>query len=308
MSGESAGSPTSGMALLVDDFLLYLATERGLSTNYQLSTQRSLETFYHWLEKSPGIVRPQDVTPAHITDYLTHRKKAGLAAASIKLEAVALRIFFRFLLARHQLRDNPAENLPIPRIERYLPETLNRPQVERLLESIDETGPFGLRDRAMVELLYASGLRVSELCNARLENLFLDDGFIRVHGKGAKTRIVPVGSKAREAIERYLAQERPTLISKKSGAEVFLSVRGKKLTSQRIWQLLKKYAARAGLEENVYPHLLRHSFATHLLSGGADLRIIQEMLGHSDISTTQVYTHVDASGLKKVHKKFHPRG
>lgn len=308
MSQESAGSPASGMALLVEDFLLYLATEKGLSVNYQLSTQRSLESFYHWLAQARQITTPQDVTPAHITDYLSHRKKAGLAAASIKLEAVALRIFFRFLLARHQLRDNPTENLPIPRIERYLPETLNAPQVQRLLESIDETAPFGLRDRAMVELLYASGLRVSELCNARLETLFLEDGFIRVHGKGAKTRIVPVGSKARESIERYLAQERPTLVSKRSGAEIFLSVRGKKLSPQRVWQLMKKYAARAGLEENIYPHLLRHSFATHLLSGGADLRIIQEMLGHADIATTQIYTHVDSSRLKAVHKKFHPRG
>lgn len=291
----------------IEQLLAWLAIERGLSTNYQLSTQRSLETFCSWLEKHAGLTQLAAVEPAHITDYLAWRKRAGLAAASIKLEAVAIRIFFRFLLARNLLTKNPAENLPIPRIEGYLPETLNAPEVERLLESVRETDSLGLRDRAMLELLYASGLRVSELCNTRLEHLDLDEGMIRVTGKGNKTRLVPVGGKALEAIRRYLETERPTLVGKRTGAEIFLSVRGKKLTPQRIWQLIKQYAARAGLESNVYPHILRHSFATHLLGGGADLRIIQEMLGHSDIATTQIYTHVDRTHLKSVHKKFHPR-
>ncbi len=291
----------------VENFVAYLAIERGLSDNYQLSTQRSLETFCSWLPEHAGLQDPGDVQPGHIAEYLAWRKRSGLAAASIKLEAVAIRIFFRFLAAKKIISTDPAENLPTPRIERYLPETLNKEQVEKLLESIHETDPCGLRDRAIFELLYASGLRVSELCNARLENLNLDDGFIRVTGKGNKTRLVPVGTKAREAVARYLERERPALVGKKTGAEIFLSVRGRKLTPARIWQLVKQHAERAGLESNVYPHIFRHSFATHLLGGGADLRIIQELLGHADISTTQIYTHVDASQLKAVHKKFHPR-
>ena len=290
----------------IDQFLIYLAAERGLSTNYQLSVRHSLETFAKWLGQT-GIAQPDQVEPQHFTDYLAWRKRSGLAAASIKLEAVALRIFFRFLLARNILRSNPAENLSIPRVERYLPETLNVSAMTRLLESVSSADPLGLRDRAMLELLYASGLRVSELCSVRLEGLDLEEGLIRVTGKGNKTRLVPVGLPAQEAITRYLEIERPKLVSRRSGAEVFLSARGRKLTPQRVWQLIKRYAARAGLEANVYPHLFRHSFATHLLAGGADLRIIQELLGHADISTTQVYTHVDSSRLKAVHQKFHPR-
>ncbi|CAN5318846.1 site-specific tyrosine recombinase XerD [soil metagenome] len=289
----------------IEQFLYYLAIERGLSENYQLSTQRSLESFADWIGKN-GIPLTS-VDPQHITDYLTFRKRASLAAASIKLEAVALRIFFRYLRAKNHLTVDPAEHLPTPRIERFLPETMSKEQVAKLLESVTDTDPLGQRDLAILELLYASGLRVSELCNVRLEGINLDDGFIRVTGKGNKTRLVPVGARACEAIRKYIDRERPTLVGPKTGGEIFLSVRGRKLTPQRIWQLTKIYAARAGLEQSIYPHIFRHSFATHLLSGGADLRIIQEMLGHADISTTQVYTHVDSSGLKAVHKKFHPR-
>ncbi len=291
----------------IEDFLRYLAVERGLSTNYQLSTQRSLETFAGWLSKARGISSPRDIEPHHLTDYLASRKQVGLAAASIKLEAIALRIFFRHLIARNRLEANPAEHLPIPRIEGYLPETLNASDVERLLDSVRGSDPLAMRDRAMLELLYASGLRISELCGARLENFSPEEAFIRVVGKGNKTRLVPVGSKAVDAMHQYLQNARPSLISKRSGAEIFLSVRGRKLTPQRVWQLVKHYASVAGLGESVYPHLLRHSFATHLLAGGADLRIIQELLGHADISTTQIYTHVDSSRLRAVHKNFHPR-
>lgn len=287
----------------IDAFLLFLATERGLSENYQLSTRRSLETFAGWW----GDRAFTEVESQHLSEYLAQRKRAGLAAASIKLEAVALRIFFRFLVARGHLRRDPAEFIAIPRIERYLPDTLNVPEVERLLAAIGDNDPLARRNRAIFELLYASGLRISELCNARLENLELDAGWIRVTGKGNKTRIVPVGSKAREALRRYLNAERPQLVTRRSGAEVFLSVRGRKLTPARVWQLAKEYAGLAGLEANVYPHLFRHSFATHLLSNGADLRVIQELLGHADISTTEIYTHVDQRRLKAVHQKFHPR-
>ncbi len=291
----------------IDEFLRFLAVERGLSTNYQLSTQRSLETFADWFSKHAGKSHVREVEPQHLTDYLGWRKKAGLAAASIKLEAIALRIFFRHLIGRKVLSVNPAEHLPIPRIESYLPETLNQEETARLLDCARGDDPLRLRDRAILELLYASGLRISELCGARLENLSIEEGFIRVVGKGNKTRIVPVGRQALAAIQTYLTCGRPELLSKRSGAELFLSIRGKKLTPQRVWQLVKQYAEIAGLSTDVYPHLLRHSFATHLLAGGADLRIIQEMLGHADISTTQIYTHVDSSRLRTVHKKFHPR-
>jgi integrase/recombinase XerD len=291
----------------IDRFILYLATERGLSDNYQLSTRRSLEEFAEWLSRAKQITEPRNVTLALIGDYLAFRKRGGLAAASIKLIVVAIKIFFRFLLARKEIDRDVAETLPLPRTERYLPETLNELQVEQLLTSIPTNRPLGLRDRAMAELLYASGLRISELTNARLENLNLDEGMIRVTGKGNKTRLVPVGKIACEAIGAYLAIERPKLVRKRTGSEIFLSVRGGKLTTVRVWQILKSLAKNAGLEANVYPHLLRHSFATHLLTNGADLRIIQEMLGHADISTTQIYTHVDQGRLKAVHRKFHPR-
>jgi integrase/recombinase XerD len=293
----------------IDRFLLYMATERGLSANYQLSTRHSLETFAAWLAAAPrSIQAPGQVTRAHLTEYLGVCKKSGLAAASIKLIVVALKIFFRFLHVRKELAQDVAELLPLPRVERFLPETLNEAEVERLLESIPTDQPLGLRDRAIVELLYASGLRVSELTNARLEHLFLDEKVIRVTGKGNKTRLVPVGGKACAAIAAYLERERPLYVKRRTGSELFLSVRGSKMTTVRCWQIVKARAKFAGLEEDVYPHLLRHSFATHLLTNGADLRLIQEMLGHADISTTQVYTHVDSSRLKAVHHKFHPRG
>lgn len=291
----------------IDSFVLFLATERGLSDNYQLSTRRSLETFAAWLV-SKSVEAPDAIESQHLSDFLAHRKRAGLAAASIKVEAVALRIFFRFLAGRGRLKRDPAEFLTLPRIERYLPDTLNVREVERLIGAVGENDPLALRNRAIFELLYASGLRISELCGARLENIDLDEGWIRVTGKGNKTRIVPVGSKACAAIGCYLANERPGLVRAKTGGEIFLSVRGRKLTRERIWQLIGHYARIAGIEAHVYPHLLRHSFATHLLSNGADLRVIQEMLGHADISTTEIYTHVDQKRLRAVHKKFHPRG
>ena len=292
----------------IDRFLLYLATERGLSENYQISTRHSLETFARWLAEAKQIDAPGKVTHAHITEYLGACKKSGLAAASIKLVVVAIKIFFRFLHARKFVPKDVAELLPLPRGERYLPETLNESEVERLIESVPLDQPLGLRDRALIELLYASGLRISELVNARLEHLSLEEKVIRVTGKGNKTRLVPVGAKACAALAAYLERERPRYVKRRTGSELFLSVRGSKLTSVRCWQILKARAKFAGLEENVYPHLLRHSFATHLLNNGADLRVIQEMLGHADISTTQIYTHVDQDRLKAVHHKFHPRG
>jgi integrase/recombinase XerD len=309
----------------LENFILYLATERGLSENYQLSTRLSLEGFAQWLERRrigetavkalldageplpPVEIAPGQIQRDDITAYLAHKKRLGLAPASVKLVIVAIKIFFRWMLQRGTLASDPAEVLPLPRIERYLPETLNELQVDRLLDGIPTNAALGMRDRAILELLYASGLRVSELVNARLEHLDLDARFIRVTGKGNKTRLVPVGTKACEAIQRYLAHERPSLVCKRTGSEIFLGRRGTKLTTVRIWQIVKQCARLAGLDLNVYPHLLRHSFATHLLGHGADLRIIQEMLGHADIATTQIYTHVDPRRLKAVHAKYHPR-
>jgi integrase/recombinase XerD len=292
---------------LIDEFILFLATERGLSENYQVSTRRSLEEFAIWYgrqEEAPGISK---VTTDQLTAYLAERKRGGLAAASLKLIVVALKIFFRFLKGRQHITQDPADVLVLPRLERYLPDTLNEAEVERLLQVDLHRRPFPKRDRAMLELLYSSGLRISELTGARLEQINLEDRFIRVTGKGNKTRLVPIGRKACEAINEYLESERRGLVKPRTGSELFLSRRGQKLTTQRVWQIVKEISELGGFDIRIYPHLLRHSFATHLLSNGADLRIIQELLGHADISTTQIYTHVDQNRLKAIHKKFHPR-
>ena len=288
-----------------DAFILYLATERGLSAAYQLSVRQTLDALAGWLEGKR--LRLRDVGTDDLTGFLGARKDAGLAASSLRIATVHLKVFFRWLAARGKLPMDPAEPLLSPRPEQTLPETLHGEEVARMLDSIDTTRFLGKRDRAMLELFYASGLRLAELCSARLENLDRDEHFIRVTGKGNKTRIVPVGRTAEEMLDRYLAGERKELVKKRSGSHIFLSVRGGKLSPDRVRQVVKERAAMAGIEQNVYPHLLRHSFATHLLEGGADLRVIQELLGHADISTTQIYTHVDGARLKAVHKRFHPR-
>ncbi|MAC48837.1 MAG: integrase [Verrucomicrobiales bacterium] len=219
-----------------------------------------------------------------------------------------MKIFFRFLCNHKILSEDIAEELFSPKPEHLLPKTINQKDVIRLLESIETSDPLGMRDRALIELLYSSGLRLGEIMEALLENLYVEEGHIRVTGKGNKTRIVPIGKKALEAINNYLEKGRKKLVNSKSTSHIFLSIRGKKLSPSRIWQIVKERSKRANINSPIHPHQLRHSFATHLLSGGADLRIIQELLGHADISTTQTYTHVDEKGLKKVHKKFHPRG
>ena len=292
----------------IDSFIRFLATERGLSENYQLSTRRSLTEFAEWCSSAKKITDVREVTQPLISEYLGARKRSGLAAASIKLIVVALKIFFRFLGGKDALVRDPTETLTLPRIERYLPETLNELQVERLIESIETKHPLGLRDRAMVELLYASGLRISELANARLENLNFEERILRVTGKGNKMRLVPVGRKACDALAAYVSRERPKLVKRRSGSEIFLSSRGTKLTTVRIWQIVKERAKRSGLEANIYPHLLRHSFATHLLERGADIRAIQELLGHTYLTSTQVYTRISNSAVRKTFRRFHPRG
>jgi len=284
---------------------MFLATERGLSNNYQLLVRRNLEKFSNWLN---NIKQLDSITTDDLSEYLSKRKKEGLAASSIRQNVVSLKIFFRFLCNNKILSEDIAEGLFSPKPEQLLPKTINQKDVKQLLESIETSDPLGMRDRALIELLYSSGLRLGEIMEALLENLYLEEGHIRVTGKGNKTRIVPIGKKALEEINNYLDKGRKKLVNSKSTSHIFLSIRGKKLSPSRIWHLVKERSKRADIKSPIHPHQLRHSFATHLLSGGADLRIIQELLGHADISTTQTYTHVDEKGLKKVHKKFHPRG
>lgn len=290
----------------IDRFVLYLATERGLSDAYQLSVRQTLEQLDQWAEKHGHPLA--DLGTQELAAFVSQRKSDGLAASSLRITTVHLKVFFRWLAGRNVLPMDPAEPLISPRGDLTLPETLASPAIGQLLDSVRGTAPLDLRDRALLELFYSSGLRLSELCNVRLENFDTDERFLRVTGKGNKTRVVPVGDAAFAALEEYLRTARPTLVSKRTSSHIFLTVRGGPFSPDRVRQIVKERAKQAGIDQNVYPHLLRHSFATHLLEGGADLRVIQELLGHADIATTQIYTHVDASRLKNVHRKFHPRG
>ena len=294
------------LAPQIDIFILYLATERGLSDAYQLSVRRTMETLADWAQEQE-LDTWQDLGIDHLREFLAHLKKKGLEASSLRIAVVHTKIFFRFLAGRSLIEDDPAEPLLSPRTGSHLPETLHESQIVRLLESIDPSRALGRRDLAILELFYSSGLRLAEVCSVRLETLDLEDGFLRVTGKGNKTRIVPVGGRARAALEGYLANERPKLVKRHTSSEIFLSVRGGPLGPDRVRKIVKERARQAGIKQNIYPHLLRHSFATHLLQNGADLRVIQELLGHADIATTQIYTHVDDKRLKKVHRQFHPR-
>jgi len=291
----------------VDSFILHLATERGLSVNYQLLVRRVLEALADWLQTVHEVGTVGEVTQAHLSGYLAQRKKDGLAASSARVELIAVKIFFRWLAARGLRQGDPADAILPPRQELPLPDTLNEEEVRRLIESVTGTTPLDRRDRAILELFYASGLRLSELTGARLESLSLEEGWIRVTGKGGKTRLAPVGAAACGAIATYLAHARPALVKPRSQSFVFLSRRGTRLTGARVEQIVDERAAACGLGKKIHPHQLRHSFATHLLNHGADLRVIQEMLGHADIATTQIYTHVDQRRLSAVHKQFHPR-
>lgn len=300
--------PCCGVLNLIDGFILHLATERGLSVNYQLLVRRFLEAFASWFKEKHRSEGVAAVTTEHLGGYLSQRKKDGIAASSARVELIALKIFFRWLTARKHIAADPADPILPPRQEKHLPDSLNEQDVRRLVESVNGTAPLDRRDRAILELFYASGVRLSELADARLENLSLEEGWIRVTGKGSKTRLSPVGGAARDAIAAYIEHARPELVKPKSQSHIFISRNGTRLTPARIQQIVKERAALCGIDPaRVHPHTLRHSFATHLLNNGADLRVIQEMLGHADISTTQIYTHVDQARLKDVHRRFHPR-
>jgi integrase/recombinase XerD len=294
------------MVRALDSYIRFLAVERGLSDAYQLSVRGTLDALAAWM-RGRGL-ELADVGTDELAEFLGARREGGAKASSLRIAVVHLKVFFRWLAGRGMLPMDPAEPLLAPRPEGTLPETLDAAAIDRLLLSIDPGRPLGRRDLAMLELFYAAGLRLSELCDARLEHLDLDEGFVRVTGKGNKTRVARVGVVARRALADYLENERPELVTRRTSSHVFLSVRGGRLSPDRVRQIVKERAAAAGIDQRIYPHLLRHSFATHLLEGGADLRVIQELLGHADISTTQIYTHVDRERLKAVHRKFHPRG
>ncbi|RMH11752.1 MAG: site-specific tyrosine recombinase XerD, partial [Gemmatimonadetes bacterium] len=255
-----------------------------------------------------GFGGPEAVDAGALRAHVYALVEAGLRPTSVRRALSAARTYFGWLVVEGVLADDPSQHLDSPRATRALPDVLSPEEVTRLLEALDDTHRFYWRDRALLEFLYASGVRVSEAVGLRVADLALDDGLATVLGKGAKERIVPVGRPARVALERYLRDVRPALDRGRSGGKVFLNHRGGPLSRQSVFTLVKRAARRAGLDERrVSPHTLRHSFATHLLEGGADLGVVQELLGHADISTTQIYTHVDRSYLREVHRSFHPR-
>jgi integrase/recombinase XerD len=295
------------VAFLLEPFLDYLAFERGLSDRTLSAYRRDLERFLAFLE-TRSRSGPSDVQPQDLREYLFSLKDAGLAPTSIRRALSSMRSYFGFLMEEGVLEADPSERLEAPRVGRRLPDVLSVAEVEALLDASDPAHPLYWRDRCILELLYATGMRVSELVALRLVDLELQEGVCTVFGKGSKERMIPLGTPARRAADRYLREVRPRLDRGWGGGAVFLNARGRPLTRMAVWSLVKESARRGGLETKVSPHTLRHSFATHLLEGGADLAAVQELLGHADISTTQIYTHVDRDYLREVHRTFHPRG
>ena len=306
------------MDALVEDFVAYLRLERGQSEKTQQTYAFLLGRFTTWAQEN-GIDEWSAVTLEHLMSFLQWERQRPLvnepeestrrlSSESLYLEIASLKSFYKFCEIENHLPRNVAEILSLPRRWQRLPKCLSSVEIERLLRPEDNPTPRVLCDQAVLELAYASGLRLSELRNLRLEQLHLPEGFVSVIGKGDKERVVPVGSTATAAVERYLEVGRPALISRKSPANVFLNLRGGAFAAVTLWSRIKQRVKRAGIERNVTPHMLRHSFATHLLENGADLRVIQEMLGHASIATTEVYTHVQSERLREVHRRFHPRG
>jgi len=292
---------------LLDHFLNYLTVERGLSSNTLDAYGRDLARYLDFLEKE-GIAHPDVVSPSLVLRFLSRLKEAGLSARSRARALVSLRMFHKFLLAEKLATVNPTSRIEAPRSMQGLPHTLSPVEVERLLAAPVGEEAFASRDRAMLELLYATGLRVSELVGLKLEDLQLEVGYLFAFGKGSKRRIVPMGETAIFELRRYLGAGRPFFERDPASPHLFLNRAGKGLTRQGFWKIIKRRARQAGIGKNITPHTLRHSFATHLLENGADLRAVQTMLGHADISTTQIYTHVTRERLRKIHEQFHPRG
>ena len=305
------------MQTLVEDFLQYLRHERGQAEHTQRTYAALLNKFIAWAGEQ-GLTDWKAVELRHLMSFLEHERKRALAnqpkestrrlsSESVYLEIAALRAFYRFAEGEKLLPANVAENLSLPRRWQRLPKALTSQEIEKLLAPETPETPHNLCDQAVLELAYASGLRLAELRGARLEHLHLDAGFINVIGKGNKERVVPLGRKAVAALRRYIDTARPQLVRPRSTANIFLTKRGTPFAPVTLWLRVKQRVRRAGIARNVTPHMLRHSFATHLLEHGADLRVIQELLGHASIATTEVYTHVTGSRLREVHRKYHPR-
>jgi integrase/recombinase XerD len=285
-------------------FLDYLTVEKGLARNSLAAYRSDLRHFGHWLREQE--LDLERVERLHLVRYFHSLRTSGISARSVARALAAIRGLFRFLVAEKHLKSDPTENVENPKLWSTLPKSLHSTEVDALLRAPDPSTAAGLRDAAMLELLYATGLRVSELIRVKIDDLVMDAGFLRTMGKGSKERIVPFGDGARQAILRYLESGRAEF-DKHGDAHLFLSMRGRPMTRQSFWMKIVKYARQAGIKAHISPHVLRHSFATHLLENGADLRSVQMMLGHSDISTTQIYTHVSRARLQKLYETYHPR-
>ena len=303
-TGPAAAEEGGSTGILVRRFLEYVRHERALSANTQEAYRRDLRDFSAWL--SDG--NPVRLSVRDLGDYLAALDKRGLARASVARQAATLRTFYAFLQLEGVVRESPAELLTAGRRADVIPGTLSPEQVDRLLESPDTTTQTGRRDKALLELLYATGCRASEVSALRLTDVHLGESFCTCRGKGDKERVVPLGRRAIAALRAWIDGPRPAFAARAGGpAWVILSSRGNRLSRMRIWEIVRLHADKAGVPPDIGPHTLRHSFATHLVAGGVDLRHVQEMLGHASIATTQRYTHVDASRLRSIHEKFHPR-
>lgn len=290
----------------VRDFIHYLTVERGLSANTTESYSRDLKQFKEYVQPL-GISNLVHADKTAVMGYLIALQKKGRTASTLSRHMAAIKAFFRYCLTEGLIAKDPTVNLESPRPEKKLPQVLALEEVERLLNAPTKRNLICLRDKAMLELLYATGLRVTELISLEVNNINLEMGFVRCFGKGSKERIIPLGSIASKHIEEYLQSGRPKLMKVPGETGLFLNHHGKKMSRQGFWKLIKKYAKEVGIIKEITPHTLRHSFATHLLENGADLRSVQEMLGHSDITTTQIYTHLTRSKLREVYTKTHPR-
>jgi integrase/recombinase XerD len=289
---------------ILKKFLDFLSVEKGLARNTVESYARDLRRYLLYMKDKSH----DKITQADVVSYLSHLSSSGLSPASIARGLAAVRGLHKYLIIDGMARTDPTVNLETPRGWRRLPRTLSTADVDKLLAQPDTTAPIGLRDKAMLELLYATGLRVSELVGLRLQDINLERGFLMVMGKGSKERAVPMGEVAAADIGQYLKSGRSALLAGNESDFLFISSRRRGITRQMFWERIKFYALKSGIEITISPHTLRHSFATHLLDNGADLRSVQAMLGHSDISTTQIYTHVSRERLRKIHQKYHPRG
>lgn len=290
----------------LDSFLSYLAIEKGLSKNTLESYGRDVGKFLVYLEEIK-VNSVRDIKYENILDFLTILKKHGYTDTTTVRTIVSIKQFFKYLLIEKILRDDPASLIQTPKMKKSIPGVISLNEVEKILNSPNESTPEGIRDLAMLELLYATGIRVSELINLKQNEVNFEMGFIIVYGKGSKERIVPMGGQAQEKLKIYMENSRTNLLKQREAKELFVTRRGKGMSRQGFWKLIKTYALKSNISKPISPHTLRHSFATHLLERGADLRTIQIMLGHSDISTTQIYTHVESERLKEIHKKYHPR-